>query len=319
MRKAVTRQVESFVEALGCATFDVGQVFPPRAGQARGFGRWSEPLDRGQIITALPQCAAANACGGAIFVRVNEQAGHPGIILLDDLTAGAVQRLAEEGFTPSAVIETSPGNFQAWIRLVPEDETIVRATVKAAIDYLVGRFGADPRAVSPVQPGRVPGFLNRKDRHLSADGSFPWVRLRTVNPLAVGAASAALVDRLVSIAPKAQAGRAAAAAPETPAEPAMNSDPAEVFEFLDQVRTEERIRIMNEAASGRRPLTASSESEIDFATAARALDEQIDQGSIATWLQSRRPDKAADYGARTVQAAMTYLALKPAPSFGPAT
>lgn len=309
MHKAVTRQVESFLKALGCATFDFGEVFPPRAGQARGFGRWSEGLDQGQILEALPHCAAANARGGAIYIRINDQGGHPGIILLDDLTAGAVQRLAEEGFTPSAVIETSPGNFQAWIRLVQEDETIARAVVKAAIDYLVGRFGADPRAVSPVQPGRVPGFLNRKDRHFSADGAYPWVRLRAVNPLAVGPASTALVDRLVSIAPEAQAGRAAAAAPETPAEPAMLSEYAEVFDFLDGIRAEERIRIMDEAASGRRSATAASQSEIDFATTARALDEQIDQGSITTWLQSRRPDKAADYGARTVQAAMAYLAL----------
>ncbi len=312
MHKAVVRQVGSFVEALGCATFDLGEVFPPRAGEARGFGRWSEALDRGQIMKALPHCAAANARGGAIFIRINEQAGHPGIILLDDLTAGAVQRLHKEGFTPSAVIETSPGNFQAWIRLVPEDEKIGRATVKAAIEYLVGRFGADPRAVSPVQPGRVPGFLNRKNRHLSADGTYPWVRLRAVNPLAVGPASTALVDRLVSIAPKAQAGRAAAVAPETPAEPAMFSDVAEVFEFLDEIRADQRIRIVDEAASGRRPLTAASQSEIDFATVARALSEGIDQGSIATWLRLRRPEKAIDYADRTVNAALTHLALLPA-------
>jgi hypothetical protein len=261
-------------------------------------------------LEALPHCAAANARGGAIFIRINEQAGHPGIVLLDDLTAGTVQRLAEEGFTPSAVIETSPGNFQAWIRLVPEEETVARTVVKAAIDYLVTRFEADPRAVSPVQPGRVPGFLNRKNRHLSADGTYPWVRLRAVDPPAVGPASTALVDRLVSIAPKAQAGRAAAVAPETPAEPAMNSDPAEVFEFLDEIRADQRIRIVDEAAYGRRPLTASSESEIDFATVTCALSEGFDQGAITTWLQSRRPDKAADYGARTVQAVLNHLATQ---------
>ena len=35
--------------------------------------------------------------------------------LVDDLTVAAVQKMKNEGFTPALVVETSPGNFQAWL------------------------------------------------------------------------------------------------------------------------------------------------------------------------------------------------------------
>jgi len=42
-------------------------------------------------------------------------AGRHQMNLIDDLSAGSIERMKTSGFQPAAVVETSPGNFQAWL------------------------------------------------------------------------------------------------------------------------------------------------------------------------------------------------------------
>ena len=63
--------------------------------------------------------------------------------------------MAGQGFDPAAVIETSPGNFQAWLRhALP----FPKALGTLAAKLLVAQFGAYTSAADWRRFGRAPGF-----------------------------------------------------------------------------------------------------------------------------------------------------------------
>ena len=306
---ATTRAVRTAVTALG-AQLDVGAVFPPRPGQARGFGMWQN-LDLGidDVLALLPRLAAENARGGNIYMRLGPCASkmHPGLTMIDDLDANAVQRLNEAGLEPCLVVETSPGNFQAWIRLIASG-TVPYATMNVIASYLADAFDGDPRAVSPRQPGRLPGFTNRKPKHVKEDGTFPFTRIVSADPGRVASRGRDLIAKLTPDT----AGRAAGAPPKTPrpaaqmvaqsTRPYAGANWTELSKLLDQVRAVFRDQI----ARGARPMSASSQSELDFLFARTALEIGYDPDVIAAFITSQRPDKASNYASATVRAAAEY-------------
>lgn len=95
-------------------------------------------------------------------------------VLLDDLTRETLTALAT--LQPCMLVETSFGNYQAWLILadVPAD----RETAKAICKELAQRFGADPASAEPDHVGRLPGFTNRKLKYQLANGLYPFVQLR---------------------------------------------------------------------------------------------------------------------------------------------
>lgn len=285
------------------ASVDIGFVFPPRATEDRGRGIWTgRDLMAADVGELLPRAAAANAQGAAIFMRLGPSArdGHPGIVMLDDLTAEAVTRVALGGFQPALTVETSPGNFQVWIRFIAAGE-LPYPVVRIAVKHLSELYGADPRAVSPMQPRRLPGFTNRKPKHRQADGHFPFVRLVDASGC-IASAGTNLVDEIKANL-LAQRGRAQGAASETPPVAAVSGRPCatEDFDALDRLRQAQEARIGAEARRGSRPLEAASEAEVDFAAVVVALGEGVPKPTLEAWLRARRPEKAAGYAALTVQ------------------
>lgn len=102
---AVRRQLS----AMACVRFELGL-------RHRTSGRMLlRSLHINQIILALPWLRFMNAHHHDIFVRPLFPIG---LILLDDLSRQAVHQLPSLGFAPSVVLITSPGNHQAWVRLI---------------------------------------------------------------------------------------------------------------------------------------------------------------------------------------------------------
>lgn len=95
-------------------------------------------------------------------------------ILLDDLSRDKLQELAI--FKPCLLVETSKGNFQAWLKL--EEEPIERLKALENCRKLAAHFQADMNAAKPEQVGRLPGYTNRKEKYRKADGHFDFVMLR---------------------------------------------------------------------------------------------------------------------------------------------
>ncbi len=91
-------------------------------------------------------------------------------ILLDDLCREKLTELAP--LKPCLLMETSPGNYQAWLKLqqIPQE----RDRQTEIWRMLAAMFGADPKSAKPDQIGRLPGFLNVKQKY---DPDFPLVKL----------------------------------------------------------------------------------------------------------------------------------------------
>ena len=95
-----------------------------------------------------------NAKGHGVFVR---PAGDHGLTLVDELKAEDVDRLKRSGFAPAVTLETSPGVYQAWVKLA--DGAVSAETRELAAHVLAKGF--DGAAVTDGQPyGRLAGFTN---------------------------------------------------------------------------------------------------------------------------------------------------------------
>jgi len=164
---AARRQLKAF----NCDAFEVGI----RSSNGRMMIRqWSEK----EVLNSVPWLKRENAKGADIFIRpAGEQ--NQGIILMDDLDRSKLTRMKESGLEPAIVTETSPNNYQAWVRVSDQPLTPRMATIiskSAAIHFEADKNSADWRHF-----GRLAGFTNRKPEHVSPDGRNPWVLCHTSN------------------------------------------------------------------------------------------------------------------------------------------
>jgi hypothetical protein len=72
--------------------------------------KWS----RAEVEQSTAWLKRMNAKGNDVYIR---PAGEHGLVLVDDLTADKISSMAKDGFPSAATIETSPGNYQAWVKL----------------------------------------------------------------------------------------------------------------------------------------------------------------------------------------------------------
>ena len=167
-RVAVERQIT----AMGVDVFEVG-LFKPRApGDASHEPEMLPRVwDRETLLRSVSWLSYQNAHGRNIYVRPK---GEHHLSLVDDLTAGAVQQMKDEGFTPALVVETSPRNFQAWLN---HGQILPRQLSTLAARTLAEHFGGDKGAADWRHFGRLAGLTNRKFKHRSENGQYPFVRL----------------------------------------------------------------------------------------------------------------------------------------------
>jgi hypothetical protein len=95
---------------------------------------------------------------------IRPRSDSPKLIQLDDLDSAKADRVAAHAFM---VLETSPGNFQAWVAVKNVPEDLARRLRKGA--------GADPTASGAT---RISGSVNFKTKYAP---EFPLVELRQVN------------------------------------------------------------------------------------------------------------------------------------------
>jgi hypothetical protein len=162
------RAVERQLRAMGCRLFEIGIR---EASTGRMMNRtWSmeQTLDN---LTALKRM---NARGNDVFVRPAERTGH-GLVLLDDLKPSALARMERDGRGPAAVVETSRGNFQAWVRVPSRAPGAERGEIARRLAH---EYGADRASASSHHYGRLAGFTNQKESHRSREGLQPFALLR---------------------------------------------------------------------------------------------------------------------------------------------
>ena len=161
-----THAVQQQIAAMGAQVFEVGLFKPSAADEGRAV-MIPRTWDSATLIRSIPWLRMQNADGRNIYVRPK---GEHDLSLVDDLTADAVRRMKMTGFTPAAVIETSPGNFQAWLK---HPRQLPRELSTMAARKLAEEFGGDRGAADWRHFGRLAGFTNRKAKYMNDGGLFP--------------------------------------------------------------------------------------------------------------------------------------------------
>jgi hypothetical protein len=153
--------------ALDAPAYDLGIL------SDRGMLPGLSYLPAEDVLSRLALLKAHNARGAHIYIR---PAGEHRFTVLDDLNQNGVDRLAGDGYEPCAVVETSLGNFQAWLK---HDDVYPAPLSTFVAQTLANRYSADPSAADWRRFGRLPGFTNCKPKYRKSNGLFPYVLLRS--------------------------------------------------------------------------------------------------------------------------------------------
>jgi hypothetical protein len=159
--------VRNLLTAIEAPLYDVGVLTD------RGMLPGLDSISVAAVLERLPLLKYRNAHGSHIYIRPS---GEHRFTTLDDLSETSIARLAADGFNPCAVVETSAGNFQAWLK---HPRTFPKLLGTFAAQTLAERYGADPSAADWRRFGRLPGFTNCKPKYRKSDGFFPFVRLHS--------------------------------------------------------------------------------------------------------------------------------------------
>jgi hypothetical protein len=163
-----TEVVRAQLAGMGAERYDVGVY--DRQNDAMLLRREWTPA---QVEAAVGWFKGMNAQGRDIYIRPT---GSSGLYLIDDVPAATVERMRAEGYTPAVVVETSPGNLQAWVRV--SDTPLSTEEGTAVARDLAARYDGDMSSANWRHMGRLAGFTNRKEEHRQPDGRYPYVRLR---------------------------------------------------------------------------------------------------------------------------------------------
>ncbi len=155
------------LSAIEAPLYDVGVL------SDRGMLPGLDAIPAATVLARLSLLKYRNARGSHIYIRPS---GEHRYTVLDDLSEVSLAKLTVDGFTPCAVVETSAGNFQAWLK---HPAVLPKLLGTFAAQILASRYDADPSAADWRRFGRLPGFTNCKPKYKRPDGLFPFVRLKS--------------------------------------------------------------------------------------------------------------------------------------------
>lgn len=169
-RDRTLEAVKKQVQALGCDRFEIG-IRNQANGQMMNR-EWSAE----EVYQSVSWLKRMNAQGHDVYIRPAGE-GHA-LVLVDDLNKEKIDQLKRAGLRPCASIETSPGNYQAWVKM---SDQALSAEVRCHVARSLARdFGGDPNSADSRHYGRLAGFTNRKPKY-EEQGRFPYVHVDEVS------------------------------------------------------------------------------------------------------------------------------------------
>lgn len=132
--QAIGRQLK----AMGCERFDIG-VRDATTGQMMNR-EWSAA----EVLQNTPWLKRMNAQGNDVYIRPAEQERH-GLVLVDDLSEFDLDDMKAEGREPALVVETSPKNYQAWVKVADAAGGELRGQIART---LASEYDADPASAA---------------------------------------------------------------------------------------------------------------------------------------------------------------------------
>jgi len=277
MKSRTLLAVEQQIKAMGCEVYEIGLFKPHVPGSdSKEPEMLPRTWDSATLLRSVPWLRYQNSQGRNIYIRPN---GEHQLSMVDDLTADAVKRMRHEGFGPTLVVETSHGNFQAWLnhgQLLPQRLSTIAARTLAT------KFGGDKGAADWRHFGRLAGFTNRKAKYQSQDGVYPFVRIIDARSAHVYASAGEFVANV----------RKAASSLESPTRAAASTHKEGRLLTIDDFRSN--------------PSYNGDGNRIDLAYSVYALAHGVSEAEIGDAINSRDLSKKgsltrqADYTGRTI-------------------
>jgi len=118
-----------------------------------------------------------NREGCDVYIHLYAEEHNPGYILvdLDHNDPAVVETMRAAGHEPCVILQTSPGNLQAWVQV---SATPIEATIATQIGKrLAHLYGGDPASTDWRHLGRLAGFTNQKPQRRNWRGYAPWVKV----------------------------------------------------------------------------------------------------------------------------------------------
>jgi hypothetical protein len=150
--------IEAF-ESVGCMSFDLSLTTEDKVGRGYFPGLSADELK--QKLTEIFDMAERDCLNTIIRPHVDQDSPIASLIQLDDLHEEKVKRVAKLAFR---IIETSPGNYQAFV---------AGDFYEGMRGRLISGIGADAGANGWT---RIAGSLNVKAGRRQPDGGYPRVR-----------------------------------------------------------------------------------------------------------------------------------------------
>jgi hypothetical protein len=172
--KVAQRAIEQQIRAMGCSLFEIG-LYKIDAS-AKESPMIIRTWDAETIVASVRWLRHQNAEGRNIYIRPK---GEHNLTLIDDLTLEKVSVMKQTGFRPAVIVETSTGNYQAWLK---HPEVLNKRLSTVAARALATKFGGDHGAADWRHFGRLSGFTNQKVKYCDpVTGLYPFVRLIEAN------------------------------------------------------------------------------------------------------------------------------------------
>ena len=124
--------VRVMLTAIEAPLYDLGVL------SERGMLPRLDSISAAAVLDRLSLPKHCNPRGSHIYIRPS---GEHRFTTLDDLNETSLARLSPDGFTPCAVVETSAGNFQAWLK---HSRMFPKLLGTFAAQTLAERYDADP-------------------------------------------------------------------------------------------------------------------------------------------------------------------------------
>ncbi len=172
-RRQIVQMLETFSVAPEVSAFDLG-CLNHETGRMSFRKTWTAP----EVRKAFGWLAARNATGSSCYIRPAEALGRTSWVLTGPLARAGLDRLAA---APGLVVESSPGVFEAWLRLAAPLDAAAR---RAAARLFTREAGGDAGVVPAAQLGHLPGTTNRAPAR-AGDGPAFFAALRSIE-VAVG-------------------------------------------------------------------------------------------------------------------------------------
>jgi hypothetical protein len=133
-----------------------------------------------------------NREGCDVYLQPYADEQNPGYILVDlDHTGPEILPIMQtNGHAPCVVLQTSPGNLQAWVHV--SHTPLPPAAASFIGKQLAQRYGGDLASSDWRHLGRLAGFTNQKPQRRNGGGYAPWVKVLYAR---AGVASAGAVLR----------------------------------------------------------------------------------------------------------------------------